>query len=84
MHHYTMQLQLSVILVRTLLRNTLIITIIIGNLPAMGRGWVGPMMNRGQLPTNSYLTVIGMHLTMHLMHPNYYQITIICIMLPRR
>ena len=27
---------------------------------------------------NSYLTVIGVHLTMHLMHPNCYQITIIC------
>ena len=26
---------------------------------------------------NSYLTVIGVHWTMHLMHPNYYQITII-------
>ena len=25
---------------------------------------------------NSYLTVIGVHLTMHLMHPKYCQITI--------
>ena len=25
---------------------------------------------------NSYLTVIGVHSTMHLMHPNYCQITI--------
>ena len=38
----------------------------------MGRGWVMPMMNRGQLhvhvPTNSYLTVIGvdeMHVCVH-------------------
>ena len=34
------------------------------------------MISRGQLP--SYLTVIGVHSTMHLMHPNYCQITIIC------
>ena len=36
-------------------------------------------MNRGQLPTNSYLPVIGVHSTMHLVHPNYWQITIICV-----
>ena len=36
-------------------------------------------MNRGQLPTNSYLTVTGVHSTMHLMHPNYWQITIMCM-----
>ena len=36
------------------------------------------MMNRVQLPTKyyySYLPVIGVHLTMHLMHPNNWQIT---------
>ena len=26
---------------------------------------------------NSYLPVIGVHSTMHLMHPNYWQITIL-------
>ena len=31
-------------------------------------------MNRGQLPTKK---LIGIHSTMHLMHPNYCQITII-------
>ena len=28
---------------------------------------------------SSYLTIIGMHLTMHLMHPNYCQITIMYV-----
>ena len=36
-------------------------------------------MNRGELPTNSHLTVIRVHSTMHLMHPNYCQITIIIL-----
>ena len=35
------------------------------------------MMNRGQLP--SYLTVIGVYSTMHLVHPNYCQITSTCV-----
>ena len=30
---------------------------------------------------NSYRTVIRVHLTMHLMHPNYCQITIMCVCL---
>ena len=28
---------------------------------------------------NSYLTVIGVHSTMHLVHPNYCQITSTCV-----
>ena len=39
--------------------------IFIGNLSAMGRDWIikkinGPMMNRGQLPTNSYLITVAL------------------------
>ena len=37
------------------------------------------LINYGTNKNNSYLTVIGVHLTMHLMHPNYCQITAICI-----
>ena len=38
------------------------------------------MMKGCQLPTNSsYLTIIGVHSTMHLVHPNYCQITTICM-----
>ena len=39
--------------------------IFIGNLPAMGRGWV--IVNYQQI---SYMTLSWVHLTMHLMHPN--------------
>ena len=44
----------------------------------VGHHKVGQWWTEVNYQQNSYLTVIGVHSTMHLMHPNYCQITIIC------
>ena len=63
--------------------------VFIGNLTAMGRGWQWVIMKyandeqrstTNKIHTCSYLTVIGVHSTMHLMHPNYCQITIMYVL----
>ena len=45
----------------------------------VGRHKVGLWWKGINYQQNSYLTVIGIHSTIHLMHPNYCQITIMCV-----
>ena len=52
--------------------------VFIGKLPAIQGGWVIIRYTHDERgSTTNDLTVIGVHLTMHLMHPNHCQITII-------
>ena len=44
----------------------------------LGHHQVGQWWTAVNYQQNSYLPIIGVHSTMHLVHPNYWQITIIC------
>ena len=45
--------------------------VFIGNLPAMGKGWVIIKLANDEWRSTTNMTLIRVHSTMHLVHPNY-------------